>query len=201
MGRRVIRQLRPGEFVPHGEPKRYRNSAGYVRLRWKVGLDEYVEVYEHRVRDYRVVTDEHVHHLNGVRDDNRLENLAPVGRDEHLRGYHGSQDRAEAARLYASGLSTIEVGRRMGIHPSSVYNHAVASGVRIRKMSEYAANQVDREQVRRWHSEGVRVAEMARRAGVCRTRIEQAMDAMGLPRFTPGRPYPLRRPPGVWSGP
>jgi hypothetical protein len=43
MKRNRIKSLSYGDPVPPGEPKRYRSSHGYIRLRWKVGERDYVE--------------------------------------------------------------------------------------------------------------------------------------------------------------
>lgn len=79
----VIRQLRPGERVPDSQPRRYISDHGYMRLRWHVGIARYVETYEHRVFDGVVTTAEHVHHINGRKTDNRVENRQCMTADEH----------------------------------------------------------------------------------------------------------------------
>jgi hypothetical protein len=72
-------------WVPVGT--RSQTSAGYMRI--KVA-DPSEWMFEHRYvveqslgRQLR--TEEHVHHKNGVRDDNRLENLIVMHRDVHNR--------------------------------------------------------------------------------------------------------------------
>lgn len=79
----TIRQLQRGEAVPTSTPRRYPNRDGYIRLRWKVGIQQYVEVYEHRVVDGIVTDAEHVHHDNLVRHDNEPGNLVELTADEH----------------------------------------------------------------------------------------------------------------------
>lgn len=146
----TIRQLRPGEAVPQHPPRRYSTGSGYIRLRWKVGVAQYVETYEHRVFDGAVTTAEHVHHKNKDRSDNRPENLVQMTAEEHTshhsherrtwapfntfgamwKAAHAENRRFDRDRrtqrmreLYAQGLSTIEIGRRFGLHPSGVWRY------------------------------------------------------------------------------
>lgn len=162
--RATIRQLRPGEVAPNCEPKRYpRSTDGYVRLRWLVGTQTYVETYEHRVRDGRVTTAEHVHHDNVTPDDNRPENLIELTADEHNALHAGvrrgtgeywphrskiardkalnaeriRQERtAEVAHwceLYRQGKTIAEIGELVGRHHSQISRRLRAAGVEMRK--------------------------------------------------------------------
>lgn len=96
IGESRIRQLKPGEPVPEGEPRRYTSdSRGYVRLRWRVGKGEYVETYEHRLIAGLPAAE--VHHDNEVKDDNRPENLHVLGKSEHA-AEHGARASETASR-------------------------------------------------------------------------------------------------------
>ena len=75
--------LHNGDTIPSGEPKKYKNDRGYVRLRWLVGKGEYVEAYEHRVVMGLPPDDMHVHHINHIKDDNRQENLIVLSPSDH----------------------------------------------------------------------------------------------------------------------
>lgn len=79
-----IRALRDDEPMPAGTPRRYRNDSGYVRLRWKISPEQYVEAYEHRVVMGRP-EGMHVHHINGMKDDNRPANLQVLSPHEHAK--------------------------------------------------------------------------------------------------------------------
>jgi hypothetical protein len=52
----------------------------YVRGRGKVG--QHRLIIEEKI-GRRLRPDEHVHHINGVRDDNRIENLQLLSNSEH----------------------------------------------------------------------------------------------------------------------
>lgn len=146
----TIRTLPRDEPVPTHRPRRYTTGAGYVRLRWRVGPDDYVEEYEHRVVMGR--PDGHVHHLNGRKKDNRPENLAVLSATDHHAAHHAAdvaagryrgraRDRTRAARKaeraawwaqvaaeHAAGASTVELGRRYGRHPSNISRGLHARG-------------------------------------------------------------------------
>lgn len=186
----AIRQLKPGERVPDGEPKRYRSGHGYIRLRWKVGVRSYVEVYEHRVIDGRVTVAEQVHHENRRRDDNRPENLHQLTAEDHQRE-HESPVADEVVRRYAEGESILSIAGAVDRDGSSVFRILQRRGVKFRTRGGYHPD-IDRDQLGAWHAAGVRVDEMVRRSGVARARIEAAMDEMGLPRFKPGNPLLVR---------
>lgn len=155
-----IRTLQPGESLPEGQPRRYKNGAGYVRLRWKVGPNEYVETYEHRL--VMGLPPRDVHHRDGDKTNNDPTNLVPLDRSKHAQhhaevsaatsnretvwgGYRSQyafdkaqraaqrrEDRkrflAEVAALYESGLSTVEIGDRVGRHAATVSIALRASG-------------------------------------------------------------------------
>jgi HNH endonuclease len=141
----TIRTLKPGERVPDGAPRRHPSDHGYIRLRWKVGTKAYVETYEHRVIDGRVTTEEHVHHVNGVRTDNRPENLRPMSAEDHSVVHGDPVWWVRAARLYTSGLSTYQVGKRLTRDPASVYRALVKMGVPLRKEARIAIPRHERE--------------------------------------------------------
>lgn len=153
-----IRTLRPDESIPVGDPKRYTDGRGYVRLRWLVDVQTYVEEYEHRIVMGRPLGE--VHHINGVKDDNRPENLVVLSKREHAelheelakaadpdRGARRARDRGlerearttrqrlrvEAmAADYRDGMSTIDISAKYGVHSSNVSRALRAAGVRMR---------------------------------------------------------------------
>lgn len=132
----MIRQLKPGEQLPEGEPRRYKAASGYIRLRWKVGKGEYVETYGHRVDGDRVTTAAHVHHINRRRDDNRPENLLAVSTAEHGE-HHRSVDDEDIRRRYLAGETTINLGRAYGVDPSVISKSLKRTGTKGRHGGQY----------------------------------------------------------------
>ena len=128
-----IRTLKPGERVPEHKPRRFPDRRGYIRLRWKVATNQYVETLEHRI-DGGVVTDApNVHHRNHDPGDNRPENLLALSVGEHTSIHNPmTWDVAEATRLYAEGWSTIDLGQRYCVNPVSVYRGLRKRGVSMR---------------------------------------------------------------------
>ncbi len=79
---------RGGTANPNWRGGRFVRSDGYIMVR--VGGDYTLEhrhvMAQHLGRDLR--SDEHVHHINHDRSDNRLENLELIDRAEHTRQHH-----------------------------------------------------------------------------------------------------------------
>lgn len=129
----TIRQLRAGDPIPTGEPKRYRSSHGYIRLRWRVGTRQYIEVYEHRL--IAGLNAPEVHHKNHRKDDNTPANLQPVSKIEHG-AEHSAIEFAEAARLYSEGLLFSQVAERFGVDSSTMFRFLTRRGIAPRSLAE-----------------------------------------------------------------
>lgn len=190
---RVVRTLRPDEPRPPGEPRRYPDRSGYVRLRWKVAKNEYVEIREHRA--VLGIDVEHVHHRNHDTADNRLDNLVPLSAAEHS-ALHGLErriwDRKRAAALYASGLSTTEVGGLYGINAATVSRGLRREGVAMRPFGSVPRIAVDEQAAVALHDAGIRWGAIAQRLGVSREVVERVMREHNRKPFPPGRPKEAR---------
>lgn len=95
--------------VPSGEPRRYLNHRGYVRLRWLIGPQTYAEAYEHRLVMGLPPRHMHVHHINGDKLDNRRENLVVLTASEHQKLHAADPDwmrRALSRRARRQPLSS-----------------------------------------------------------------------------------------------
>lgn len=185
-----IRTLRSDEPIPPGEPRRYIRK-GYVYLRWKVGVGEYVEIREHRLVQPGDSTD-HVHHLNHDPTDNHPENLVRMSADDHAALHGGKRqkfDRFRAAQLYEAGLTTPELGRVFGVNGASIYRGLRAAGVRMRGISESQRTPVDEQRAVELHDAGWKAGTIARELGVGREVIARVLREHGRKLHGPGRPF------------
>ncbi len=114
-----IRRLQPGEPLPTGKPHRYVTSHGYVVLRWRVAAPAYVEVHEHRLVCGMPPNHLHIHHINGIKHDNRRENLQIMTPSAHA-SLAVTFDTDAAMKAYAAGASYPELSRMFGVHQVSI---------------------------------------------------------------------------------
>lgn len=110
--RSVFRHLRRDEPVPPGQPSRCKTQAGYIVLSWKVAPYRYVRAFEHQIVTGRVAR--FVHHINGVRDDNRPENLLPIDTQREHLALHATWDIELGCELYRAGQSLTDLHHRFG---------------------------------------------------------------------------------------
>ena len=105
----MIRTLRPGELVPTGEPKRYPDRDGDVRLRWQVGPKLYVETRARRVVDGRVTTAK------------RTPPRSRLDVDEVVAAYNRGLSQPQIADLVGCDSTTVcRLLRRAGVSPRPV---------------------------------------------------------------------------------
>lgn len=165
-------------------------SNGYMRLH-RPGhplADGNGYVYEHRLVAYGagLLPDEpgrlHVHHINGNRLDNRVENLAVLTPEEHGEE-HRRTDHAEVVALYLSGKTVIEIGLIVGIDNSGVSRILASEGVPTRPNK----TKVDEDLIAAMLSFGVPMKAVMRTLGVGASTARRVRDERQIPRRRVGK--------------
>lgn len=189
----MIRTLRHGELPPEGvEPRRYKSSQGYIRLRWSIGHGDYVECYEHRWVMGNPPPDVEVHHVNHVKDDNRPENLKVVTPTEHGAEHRGI-DRDEAIRLYRAGYGTPTIAAQMGHNPAAIYRAIRDAGEPMRDAEMSAAllriadDDLPSQELAYLYSQGASAERLAGLYGVSQSVVLSRLCELGVPRRRAGR--------------
>ena len=146
-----------------------------------------VECYEHRWVTQCFDPDLEVHHINGVKHDNRPENLVVLTPSGHKEA-HYRNDTAEIVRLYQSGLSTLQVGARLGLHHTVVNRALRRAGVERRSISEALRMAVDMGAIERLHGQGVRARRIAKVLDISPSMVDARVRELGLTPHRDGRP-------------
>jgi len=130
----IVHNLKGGESVPAGDPLRIPTTDGYVMLRWKVALYEYVQVLEHRVRGGVVVPDDVVvHHRDHDKTNNDPSNLEQLTRGEHSVLHLTRLDVDRVISLYVEGYSQQQVADLIGASKAGVKSVLRRAGVPARR--------------------------------------------------------------------
>lgn len=141
--------LKHGDPVPAGRPMRSVTKAGYVRLKWKVAPYTYICVMEHRLVCGVPPSHLDVHHINGVKHDNRRENLVVLTAQAHA-SKHAKRmfDIELAARLYMAGATYKKLAARFSVHYSSIIYAFRRHGIASRPKGHSAARSERLERLR-----------------------------------------------------
>ncbi len=177
----AIRQLRADEPIPSGAPRRYRSSHGYVRLRWRIGQNSYVEVYEHRIVAGR--TAPCVHHRNSIKHDNHPSNLVTLTRSEHGQHHkHKTFDRGVARALYEQGLTTVQLAKEFDVTPGQISRALRNVGTKMRNSTDYKTMTLDRQRLQELFHQQYGVARIAREFGCSTFPVCRILKELGLSR-------------------
>jgi len=136
----TYRWLRHGEDIPKGQPRRTMASNGYVLLSWQVDRCSVARVYEHQLVARLPPSGLIVHHKNGVKTDNRIDNLELLPRPDHGRHHKPCKfDVQYAARLYEAGSSTVAIAKELGTFAGNVSRALRNYGVAMRPPGVWSA--------------------------------------------------------------
>lgn len=184
----TIRRLVIGEAPPTSTPRRFVTQDGYIVLRWKIATRTYIEALEHRVLSGSPAN-AHVHHINGIKSDNRPENLKPLNPVEH-RAEHREWDRLAARAMYEQGQTTTQIAAHFGITGGATSRGLRSVGTVMRKSGDVQRRYyLDAELVRRLHAKGFGLERMTKHLGLRST----------APLYAMFRRLGLRRPVGAVS--
>lgn len=189
---KTIRTLRADEPRPAGEPRRYADRNGYIRLRWRVGVSQYVEVREHRAV-MSADDGRQVHHIDHNPANNDPANLLLVTPEEH-QAIHAQERRKVniplAVAMYRNGMSTKEIAARMGVDHSNVYRRLAPFGV-LRTEAEAGAlrrTHDEDDRILELHARGLNAGQIARVVGIGPDAVRCALRRHGRPVGRAGRP-------------
>lgn len=154
MKRTRIRQLAPSEPDPAGEPRRYENADGYVRLRWKVAPGEYLERYERT-------------------EAGTLTRTRPPKPQKRI-------DVARAARLYAEGKTLPEVAAIVGCDHGALSRALRRHGVQARPPNSYHHPEPDTGEVVRLYTEGLGLRDVARKLATSTEKVRRVLLQEGV---------------------
>ena len=183
-----IRYLKAGDPIPEGEPRRYKDPRGYVRLRWKLGKGDYLEAWEHRILT-GAVDGQHVHHVNRDTGDNSPENLVILAAGEHSKT-HAAERRLDDARIvwaYLDGATTVQIADELGCTPGAVSRVLKRNSVMTRTSTDYKTLPLDIERIAALFTQGWSPTKIGNEMGCSDRPIRSRLLAMGFTMRRRGR--------------
>ena len=87
---------------------------------------------------------------------------------------------SECVRLYGTGLSIAEVGRRLGHHHSVIHYHLIRNGVQIRTQGENRRMQIPSEKIGSMYLSGMSAVEIAKELEVTYQCVYDRLAEIGI---------------------
>lgn len=160
-----VATLPQGAPVPPGEPRKQMASNGYVVLYWSAVNGQAWRAYEHRVVLGNPIGGV-VHHKNGIKTDNRPENLEWLQERAAHNKLHRTFADEDAAALYESGRTTTQIAETFGAKcGGNVSRRLRAYGVQMRNTAG------ERNRGAKLKEGDVRAIRAMRAAGVSRREV------------------------------
>ena len=169
----MIRTVPPGEALPEGTPARYASSHGYVRLRWHVGPDQYIECYEHRAVMGNPPRGFEVHHIDRCRSNNAPENLVVLTVEEH----HAVHNSLRPPNL------TVSTG----------YRGRAAKKKHARSVARKIVRSLQDEGMARLYGQGLGTVEIGERYGLHHSQVSRRLRKAGVNMRPAGKHNTARR--------
>jgi len=131
----------------------------------------------------------HVHHRNGNTLDNSPTNLKALSNKEHRREHRKVPDEA-LLELWEAGMSTVAIGRKLGINSATVWRRLDSLGTTIGPRPGRWES-IDAQRILALHASGLRVPAIARIIGETDAVTRRALKAAGAT-LQAGRPQEPR---------
>jgi len=158
-------------------------NKGYIMIRkpnhpssWKNGYIKLHRLIMEKYLGRYLKEDEHIHHINGDKKDNRIDNLQLTNSSEH-RKTHNIKDKKgvlkydleKVAKLYESGMSARDVAKKLNIGKSTVVSYANNLGIsrtelmsKIKGGSNKGDRKYDLDEVKNLYEKGLSIREVAK---------------------------------------